>query len=126
MASGGQNHAVTATHRGAGQTSDGAIRQGRFWWIAVLRGALALLFGAATLASPRDRAMLADFLSATQRSGRRPLRRNRAMASVFKRVKEFTQSPQGEQLKEQVKEQAGKPENRRKLKEFGKRYIKRR
>jgi hypothetical protein len=48
------------------------------------------------------------------------------MASVFKRVKEFTQSRQGEQLEEQVKEQAGKPENRRKLKEFGKRYVKRR
>ena len=35
------------------------------------------------------------------------------MASVFKRVKEFTQSRQGEQLKEQVKEQAGKPASRR-------------
>jgi len=48
------------------------------------------------------------------------------MASVFKRVKEFTQSRQEEQLEEQVKEQARKPENRRKLKEFGKRYVKRR
>src|SRR6266508_2950095 len=46
-----QNHAVTAAHRGAGQTSDGAIRQSRFWWIAVLRGALALLFGTAALGS---------------------------------------------------------------------------
>jgi hypothetical protein len=74
------------------------------------------------VADPKQR----QFLSATQRSGRRPLRRDRAMASVFKRVKEFTQSRQGEQLEEQVKEQAGKPENRRKLKEFGKRYVKRR
>ncbi len=48
------------------------------------------------------------------------------MASVFKRVKEFTQSPKGKQLEEQAKEQAGKPENRRKLKEFGRRYMKRR
>lgn len=56
MAPGGQKHAVTATHR------DGAIRQGRFWWIAVLRGALALLFGAAALVSQGDRTMLANFI----------------------------------------------------------------
>src|SRR6266545_2442175 len=66
------------------------------------------------VAWPCDLSGQRQFLSAAQRSGRRPLRRDRAMASVFKRVKE------------QVKEQAGKPENRRKLKEFGKRYIKRR
>jgi hypothetical protein len=48
------------------------------------------------------------------------------MASVFKRVKDFAQSPKGEQVKRQVKEQARKPENRRKLKEFGQRYLKQR
>jgi hypothetical protein len=44
------------------------------------------------------------------------------MASIFKRVKDFAQSPR----QQQVEEQASKPENRRKLTEFGKRYIKRR
>jgi hypothetical protein len=48
------------------------------------------------------------------------------MASVFKRVRDFAQSPKGEQVKEEVKEQARKPENRRRLKEFGQRYMKRR
>jgi hypothetical protein len=48
------------------------------------------------------------------------------MASVFKRVKDFAQSTKGEQVKQEIKEQASKPENRRKLKEFGQRYIKRR
>ena len=48
------------------------------------------------------------------------------MASIFKRVKDFAQSPRGEQVKEQVKEQVEKPENRRRLADFGKRYLKRR
>jgi hypothetical protein len=48
------------------------------------------------------------------------------MASLFKRVKDFAQSSKGEQAKREVKEQARKPENRRKLKEFGQRYMKRR
>jgi uncharacterized membrane protein HdeD (DUF308 family) len=48
--------AVTATH------GDTAIRQGRFWWIAVLRGALGLLLGAAALVSQGDRTMLANFI----------------------------------------------------------------
>jgi hypothetical protein len=48
------------------------------------------------------------------------------MASVFKRVRDFAQSPKGEQVKEEIKEQARKPENRRRLKEFGQRYMKRR
>ena len=48
------------------------------------------------------------------------------MASIFKRVKDYAQSPKGEQVKQQIKEQASKPENRRKLKEFGQRYIKKR
>ncbi len=48
------------------------------------------------------------------------------MASLFKRVKDFAQSPKGEQVKEEVKKQAQKPENRRKLKELGQRFMKRR
>ena len=48
------------------------------------------------------------------------------MASLFKRAKDFAQSPQGKQLTEEVKEQASKPENRRKLKEFGQRFRKKR
>ena len=48
------------------------------------------------------------------------------MASLFKRAKDFAQSPKGTQLTEEVKEQANKPENRRKLKEFGQRYLKKR
>lgn len=47
------------------------------------------------------------------------------MASIFKRVKDFAQSPKAEQVKEQVKEQASKPENRRKVVDLGKRYLKR-
>ena len=47
------------------------------------------------------------------------------MASIFKRVKDFAQSPRGEQVKEQIKGQTAKPENRRKLADFGKRYLKR-
>ena len=48
------------------------------------------------------------------------------MASIFKRVKDFAQSPKGEQVKQEIKEQASKPENRRKLKELGQRYLKKR
>ena len=48
------------------------------------------------------------------------------MASLFKRAKDFAQSPEGKKLTEQVKEEASKPENRRKLKEFGQRYMKKR
>jgi hypothetical protein len=48
------------------------------------------------------------------------------MASVIKRLKDFAQSPRGQQLIEQAKEQARKPENRRKLEELRKRYGKRR
>jgi hypothetical protein len=62
----------------------------------------------------------------SQRPGTSASRRDRPMASIFKRVKDFAQSPKGEQAKEQLKEQASKPENRRKLKEFGQRYMKRR
>ena len=48
------------------------------------------------------------------------------MASLFKRAKDFVQSPQGKKLTEEVKEQASKPENRRRLKEFGQRFMKKR
>jgi hypothetical protein len=46
------------------------------------------------------------------------------MASLFKRAKDFAQSPKGKQLTEEVKEQASKPENRRKVKELGQRFMK--
>ena len=58
--------------------------------------------------------------------GPRPSRRDRPMASLFKRAKDFAQSPKGKQLTEEVKEQASKPENRRKVKEFGQRFMKKR
>src|SRR5215475_7317533 len=58
--------------------------------------------------------------------GPRPSRRDRTMASLFKRAKDFAQSPQGKKLTEEVKEEASKPENRRKLKEFGQRFMKKR
>ena len=48
------------------------------------------------------------------------------MASVSKLVKDFARSPKGQQLIEQVKAQASKPENRRKLEELRVRYLKRR
>jgi hypothetical protein len=48
------------------------------------------------------------------------------MASLFKRAKDFAQSPERKKLTEEVKEQASKPENRRKLKEFGQRFMKKR
>ena len=47
------------------------------------------------------------------------------MASFTKLIKDFTRSPKGQQLIEQVKEQASKPENRRKLEELRRRYVKR-
>jgi hypothetical protein len=46
--------------------------------------------------------------------------------SLFKRAKDFAQSPKGKQVTEEVKEQASKPENRRKVKEFGQRFMKKR
>jgi hypothetical protein len=67
-----------------------------------------------------------DDLRPLLRPGRRLQRRDRPMASLFKRVKDFTQSPEGKKLTEEVKEQASKPENRRKLKEFGQRFTKKR
>jgi hypothetical protein len=43
------------------------------------------------------------------------------MASIFKRVQQFATSPKGKKLEQQVKEQASKPENQRKLKDLGRR-----
>jgi hypothetical protein len=48
------------------------------------------------------------------------------MASITKRIKDFARSPRGQQLIDQAKEQANKPENRRRLEELRKRYMKRR
>ena len=48
------------------------------------------------------------------------------MASVTKLIKDFARSPKGQQLVERVREQAGKPGNRRKLEELRSRYVKRR
>lgn len=48
------------------------------------------------------------------------------MASITKRIKDFARSPRGQQLIEQAKEQANKPENRRRLEELRRRYMNRR
>jgi hypothetical protein len=48
------------------------------------------------------------------------------MASIAKRIKDFARSPKGQQLIEQAKQQANKPENRRRLEELRRRYMKRR
>lgn len=48
------------------------------------------------------------------------------MASLFKRAKNFTQSPEGKKLTKEAKAQASKPENRRKIKQFGQRFMKKR
>jgi hypothetical protein len=48
------------------------------------------------------------------------------MASLTKLIKDFARSPKGQQLIAQAKEQASKPENRRKLEELRRRYAKRR
>ncbi len=47
------------------------------------------------------------------------------MASLGKKLKDLARGPKGQQVIQQVKEQAQKPENRRKLEELRKRYIKR-
>jgi hypothetical protein len=48
------------------------------------------------------------------------------MGPIVNRIKDSGQIPRGEQVKEQIKEQAAKPENRRRLADFGRRYLKRR
>jgi hypothetical protein len=48
------------------------------------------------------------------------------MASLTKLIKDFARSPKGQQLIDQAKEQASKPENRRKLEELRRRYARRR
>jgi hypothetical protein len=45
------------------------------------------------------------------------------MASLSKRIMKFVQSPQGRQLIERAKVEAGKPENRRKLEQLRRRYL---
>jgi hypothetical protein len=45
---------------------------------------------------------------------------------VRRHGKDFVQSPEAKKLTEEVKEQASKPENRRKFKEFGQRFLKKR
>jgi Zn-dependent M32 family carboxypeptidase len=50
--------------------------------------------------------------------------RRTPLASFTKLIKDFARSPKGQELIEQVKEQASKPENRRKLEELRKRYGK--
>jgi hypothetical protein len=47
------------------------------------------------------------------------------VASFTKLIKDLARSPKGQQLIDQVKEQASKPENRRKLEELRRRYVKR-
>ena len=44
------------------------------------------------------------------------------MASLSRRIMKFMQSPKGQQLIEQAKVQARKPENRRKLEQLRARY----
>lgn len=48
------------------------------------------------------------------------------MPSLFQRAKDLTQSPEGKKLTRQAKEQARKPENRRKIKQLGQRFMKKR
>jgi hypothetical protein len=45
------------------------------------------------------------------------------MASLTKRIMKFVQSPQGQQLIERAKVEAGKPENRRKIERLRARYL---
>jgi hypothetical protein len=47
------------------------------------------------------------------------------MASLGKMIKDLARSPRGQQVIQQVKDQAQKPENRRRLEELRKRYMKR-
>jgi hypothetical protein len=69
---------------------------------------------------------LAATIGALRRPGASVLTKGSTMASLFKRAKDLAQSPQGKKLTEEVKEEASKPENRRKLKEFGQRFMKKR
>ena len=45
------------------------------------------------------------------------------MASLSRRIMKFMQSPQGQQLIEQAKVEARKPENRRRLERLRARYL---
>jgi hypothetical protein len=70
--------------------------------------------------------MVAATIGASPAAGTAAFTKGSTDASLFKRAKDFAQSPQGKQLTEEVKEQASKPENRRKLKELGQRFMKKR
>ncbi|MBN9107175.1 MAG: hypothetical protein J0I34_00195 [Pseudonocardia sp.] len=48
------------------------------------------------------------------------------MASLFERAKNFVKSPEGKKVTHEVKEQASKPENRRRIKNLGQRFMKKR
>jgi hypothetical protein len=48
------------------------------------------------------------------------------MASLRRRIMKFIQSPQGQQVIERAKVEAGKPENRRKLQQLRARYLNKR
>jgi hypothetical protein len=48
------------------------------------------------------------------------------MASLSRRIMKFAQSPQGRRLIEQAKQEARKPENRRRLEQLRSRYLKHR
>jgi Zn-dependent M32 family carboxypeptidase len=52
-----------------------------------------------------------------------PEERMGPMASLTKRIMKLVQSPQGQQLIERAKTEAGKPENRRKLEQLRRRYV---
>ena len=54
------------------------------------------------------------------------LRREGPMASLSSGPRTPPKAPEGKKLTEEVKEQASKPENRRKIKEFGQRFMKKR
>jgi hypothetical protein len=51
--------------------------------------------------------------------------KGQSMASMFKRVQQFANSPKGKKLERQVKEQASKPENQEKVKGLAKRFKRR-
>jgi hypothetical protein len=86
------------------------------------------LLGATDSATGGRDLRLNDSSAASRRSANSTGRpgRDGLMASIAKRIKDFARSPRGQQLIEQAKEQASKPENRRRLEELRRRYMKRR
>ena len=69
---------------------------------------------------------LAATIGAPPAAGERLLEKGSADGITVQGAKDFAQSPKGKKLTEEVKDQASKPENRRKLKEFGQRFKKKR